>query len=141
MNICCFILKFSELLTTIRASHSFSFQLFNRYCHFGQTKLERLSLYDINSLVLFLQQGHSLSHFRNHLMGRLIVFPAKIKILARDKHCSLFAKAKIIKKNSFTAKISQAINAGKVKANQQVRLLQPGSNNFPLSTISKYEWQ
>jgi hypothetical protein len=72
-------------------------------------------------------------------MGRLIVFLAKAKILARDKHSSLFAKAKKIKKNSFIAKISQAFNAGKVKANQQVRLLQPGSNNLPLSTISKYE--
>jgi hypothetical protein len=134
-------LKFSELLTTIQASYSFSFQLFNHYCHFGQTKLERLSLYDIISLVLFLQQGHSLSKLRNHLMGRLVFFPAKTKILARDKHSSLFAKAKIIKKNSFITMISQAFNAGKVKDNQQVRLLQPGSNNLSLSTISKYEGQ
>jgi hypothetical protein len=74
-------------------------------------------------------------------MGKLIVFPAKIKILVRDEHSSLFAKAKKIEKNSFIAMISQAFNVAKVKANQQDRLIQPMSDNFPLSTISKYEWQ
>jgi hypothetical protein len=74
-------------------------------------------------------------------MGRLIVFLAKAKILARDKHSSLFAKAKKIEKNSFTAKISQAFNVAKVKANQQYRLIQPVSDSLPLSTISKYEGQ